>query len=103
MPNAGPRAQTAGGPPEPARPILLEANPDSALSQALSQMAGAPLTLAEAQAASMADVHQRFIRRLEQHARLDRKLEALPDDEELMERARDHRGLTRPELAVLLA
>ena len=61
------------------------------------------LTLAEAQAASMADVHQRFIRRLEQHARLDRKLEALPDDEELMERARDNRGLTRPELAVLLA
>jgi glutamate dehydrogenase len=51
----------------------------------------------------MLDVHQRFIRALEQHARLDRRLEALPDDEEIAERARERRGLTRPELAVLLA
>ena len=46
---------------------------------------------------------QRFIRALEQHAKLDRRLEALPDDEEIAERARERRGLTRPELAVLLA
>ena len=61
------------------------------------------LSMAEAQAPLMLDVHQRFIRALEQHAKLDRRLEALPDDEEMAERARDRRGLTRPELAVLLA
>jgi glutamate dehydrogenase len=61
------------------------------------------LSMAEAQAPSMLDVHQRFIRALEQHAKLDRRLEALPDDEEIAERARERRGLTRPELAVLLA
>jgi glutamate dehydrogenase len=61
------------------------------------------LSMSEAQAPSMLDVHQRFIRALEQHAKLDRRLEALPDDEEIAERARERRGLTRPELAVLLA
>ncbi|MFL5878339.1 MAG: NAD-glutamate dehydrogenase [Solirubrobacteraceae bacterium] len=61
------------------------------------------LSLAEAQAASMLDVHARLIDRLEQTRKLDRELEALPSEEELAERKRDHRGLTRPELATLLA
>ena len=61
------------------------------------------LTLAEAQAGSMVDVHQRFIRTLEGSRKLDRELEFLPSDEELVERKRDHLGLTRPELAALLA
>jgi len=61
------------------------------------------LSMAGAQAPSMLEVHQRFIRALEVGARLDRELEELPDEEEIAERARDHRGLTRPELAVLLA
>jgi glutamate dehydrogenase len=61
------------------------------------------LSLSEAQAAGMIDVHGRLLRRLEQSHRLDRELEALPDDEELAERKRDHLGLTRPELATLLS
>jgi glutamate dehydrogenase len=61
------------------------------------------LTLAEAQAAGMIDVHARLLRRLEQSHKLDRELEALPSDDELADRKRDHRGLTRPELATLLA
>ncbi len=61
------------------------------------------LSLAEQQAPGMIDVHERLIRVLESEARLDRRLEGLPDDEELAERAREERGLTRPELAVLLA
>jgi glutamate dehydrogenase len=61
------------------------------------------LSLSEAQAAGMIDVHGRLLRRLEQSHRLDRELEALPDDEELAERKRDHIGLTRPELATLLS
>jgi glutamate dehydrogenase len=61
------------------------------------------LSLAQANASSMLDVHQRFLRFLETRRNLDRGLEALPDDEEIGERKRDHGGLTRPELAVLLA
>jgi glutamate dehydrogenase len=61
------------------------------------------LSLAEAQAAGMLDVHARLIDHLEQTRKLDRELEALPSEEEIAERKRDHRGLTRPELATLLA
>ncbi|HEY1274856.1 MAG TPA: NAD-glutamate dehydrogenase [Thermoleophilaceae bacterium] len=61
------------------------------------------LSLSEAQAGSMIDVHSRLIRELEQTRRLDRELEALPTDDELAERKREHVGLTRPELSTLLA
>jgi glutamate dehydrogenase len=61
------------------------------------------LTLAQVNAVSMLDVHGRLIRFFEQTLRLDRELEALPDEEAIAERKREHRGLTRPELAVLLA
>ncbi|MGH2799305.1 MAG: NAD-glutamate dehydrogenase domain-containing protein, partial [Thermoleophilaceae bacterium] len=61
------------------------------------------LSLAEAQAAAMVDVHSRFLERLEASRKLDRELEALPGGEELAERKREHQGLTRPELAVALA
>jgi glutamate dehydrogenase len=61
------------------------------------------LSLAETNAASMVDVHQRFIRFLETRNNLDRELEALPDDEQIGERKRDDGGLTRPEIATLLA
>jgi len=61
------------------------------------------LSLAEANASSMLDVHERFLRFLETRRSLNRQLEALPSDEEIAERKRDHGGFTRPELAVLLA
>src|SRR5262245_34383234 len=61
------------------------------------------ISLAEANASSMLDVHQRFLRFLETRRNLDRELEALPDDEEIGERKREHGGLTRPEISALLA
>jgi glutamate dehydrogenase len=61
------------------------------------------LSLAEAQAASMLDVHARFIGSLERARVLDRELEALPSDEEIADRSGDSGGLTRPELATLIA
>ena len=61
------------------------------------------LSLSEAQATSMVDVHRRFIRALENARELDRELEFLPSGDELAERKRDNLGLTRPELATLLA
>jgi glutamate dehydrogenase len=61
------------------------------------------LSLAESQAAGMVDVHTRFLGALESSRNLDRELEALPSNEELAERSREDAGLTRPELAVVLA
>ncbi|TMM43750.1 NAD-glutamate dehydrogenase [Colwellia ponticola] len=45
----------------------------------------------------------RFIQELERSGKLNRSLEFIPDDEEIAERLSQGRGLTRPELAVLLA
>jgi len=53
-------------------------------------------------AADLAD-HQQFIRALERGGELDRTLEYLPSDTEIEERMAQGRGLTRPELALLLA
>ena len=61
------------------------------------------LSMSEAQAESMFDVHARLIRAWEQAGKLDRRLEALPNDDEIAERKREHRGLTRPELATVLS
>ncbi len=61
------------------------------------------LTEAVAEAAGMIDVHVRVMHWLEQRVALDRELEALPSDEELVARRVHGSGLTRPELAVLMA
>ncbi len=45
----------------------------------------------------------RFIHDLERAGKLDRALEFIPDDEEITDRIAKGNGLTRPELAVLLA
>ncbi|MDP8952692.1 MAG: NAD-glutamate dehydrogenase [Actinomycetota bacterium] len=58
---------------------------------------------AVSQASSMADVHARYIRALEQAGKLDRNLEFLPSEEELADRKSQGMGLTAPEFAVLLA
>ena len=55
------------------------------------------------QAGSMADVHARYIRSLEASGKLDRRLEALPDEDTLSERRSKGLGLTAPELAVILS
>ncbi|HVI52733.1 MAG TPA: NAD-glutamate dehydrogenase domain-containing protein [Candidatus Sulfotelmatobacter sp.] len=61
------------------------------------------ITLFEAQAPAMLDQQERFMRLLERAGRLDRAVEFLPDDAELSRRSHSGRGLTRPEIAVLLA
>jgi glutamate dehydrogenase len=53
--------------------------------------------------AHLVDRVGRFLRALEKSGRLNRALEFLPDEDTLAERVRDKVGLTRPELAVLLA
>jgi glutamate dehydrogenase len=63
------------------------------------------LALSLAQRRGLEDLgfHQRLMQTLEQRGELDRSVEYLPDDMELGERRKRGHGLTRPELAVLLA
>ncbi|MRH78366.1 NAD-glutamate dehydrogenase [Spiribacter sp. C176] len=49
------------------------------------------------------DEQARYLRALEREGQLDRAVEQLPDDEILAERQQQGRGLTRPELSILLA
>ncbi|GAA0480706.1 NAD-glutamate dehydrogenase [Streptomyces sp. NPDC046215] len=61
------------------------------------------LANAVAQAPSLLHAHQRIMRRLTRDGHLDRALEFLPTDRQIRERLTAGRGLTQPELAVLLA
>ncbi len=61
------------------------------------------ISVAELTAARDLDASTRFMRELERKGALDRGVEMLPDDEALKALAREGRGMTRPELAVLLA
>ncbi len=61
------------------------------------------LSVAQAQGPESLEAQARFIRALEKAGRLNRAIEHLPDEEELASRQADREGLTRPELAVLLA
>ncbi|TNE41539.1 MAG: NAD-glutamate dehydrogenase [Alphaproteobacteria bacterium] len=61
------------------------------------------LTTAERQGVNNFAENVRFMRTLEKVGRLDRGVEFLPDDEELIRRQAAGLGLTRPEMSVLLA
>jgi glutamate dehydrogenase len=54
-------------------------------------------------ARSMVEVHERYIRALEQSGVLNRELESLPSDEVLAERKAAGGGLTTPEFSILLS
>lgn len=61
------------------------------------------ISIAQADAHRRHPEYKRFMQRLQQQGRLDRQLEFLPDDDALQERHAQGRGLTRPELAVLVS
>ena len=62
------------------------------------------LSIAASRGVALLDSQTRLIRELERgHLKLNRAIEYLPDDETLAERAAAGSGLTRPEMAVLLA
>ncbi len=61
------------------------------------------LSMTEAIGSELLDAHLRLMRRLEAEGRLDREVEDLPSDAEIAERRKLGKGLTRPELAVLLS
>ncbi len=61
------------------------------------------LSVGEAQAPARITEHGHLIRVLEREGRLNRALESLPSEEELVERRKQGKGLMRPELSVLLS
>ncbi|MCL4106622.1 UNVERIFIED_CONTAM: hypothetical protein GTU68_009756 [Idotea baltica] len=61
------------------------------------------ISLSEFQAESRSAEYRRFISDLEASGRLDRELEFIPSDENLAERKIQGKGLTRPELAILVS
>jgi glutamate dehydrogenase len=95
----------AGGLDVAARDRELAAVTDEVAALVLrdNYLQGQALSLAETQGAAVLDQQVRLMRRLERAGKLARTIEFLPDDETLTARAAGRIGLTRPELAVLLA
>jgi glutamate dehydrogenase len=89
----------------PDRDALLASMTDevAALVLADNYAQNVALANAEAQAAQLLPAHNRLIRHLESTGDLDRALEFLPSDKQIAARAAAGRGLTGPELSVLLA
>ncbi|MBV9905514.1 MAG: NAD-glutamate dehydrogenase, partial [Alphaproteobacteria bacterium] len=88
-----------------ARDELLTAMTDDVAAHVLKDNYDQTLALSVAQgrAAKDLDAHGRFMRDLERRGRLDRAVEFLPSDVDLQKLENENKGLTRPELAVLLA
>ena len=61
------------------------------------------ISLAESDAVQRMDEYRRFIEHLEGQGKLDRSIEFLPDNEALDERVSAGKGLTRPELSLLIS
>jgi glutamate dehydrogenase len=61
------------------------------------------ISIAQADVVKRGAEYRRFINTLQNQGRLNRKLEFLPDDEILLERQAQGKGLTRPELAILIS
>ncbi len=61
------------------------------------------LSIATVQAATRLEEYRRLLNSMETANKLNRELEFLPDDETLSERKLDKKGLTRPELSVLIS
>ncbi|MBI5939510.1 MAG: NAD-glutamate dehydrogenase, partial [Caulobacterales bacterium] len=89
----------------PARDTLLASMTDEVGDHVLTHNYDQTLavSLLEQDAAGELENHARFMTELEVAGRLDRKVEGLPDAAQMLELATGGKGLTRPELAVLLA
>jgi glutamate dehydrogenase len=87
------------------RNALLESMTDEVGAIVLedNRLQALALSIAEAGGPEASASHLHLIERLEEMGGLDRRTEGLADRETLMRRAADGKGLTRPELAVLLS
>ncbi|HET6753248.1 MAG TPA: NAD-glutamate dehydrogenase [Jiangellaceae bacterium] len=90
---------------EKQRNELLAAMTDEVGRLVLASNYGQNVALASGvyQAANLAHVHRGYVSKLEAEGKLNRALEFLPSDRQFAERIQAGRGLTSPELSVLLA
>ena len=90
---------------EDQRNLLLASMTDEVSTLVLrdNYMQAQALSMAESQAAARINEHAYLMYSLEKSGLLNRGIEFLPSDEQLKERRSATHGLTRPELAVLLA
>ena len=97
--------ERTGGLTRPQRDTVLASMTDEVAHHVLAHNIDQTLALSLMEMAAPAEIgqHQLFMQGLEAKGRLDRVVEGLPDDAAMAERAAAGRGLTRPELAVLLA
>ena len=99
-------AEVAAGRLTPAdRDELLASMTDEVAELVLAHNYDQNLALANAVygSVSMAGVHEDWMERLEDQGLLDREIEFLPSTEAMEARRSQHKGLTAPELAILLA
>jgi len=88
-----------------ARNALLESMTDAVADIVLEDNRLQALGLSVAESGGTADLasYVRLIETFEESGRLDRRVEGLASNEQLLRRGQDGQGLTRPELAVLLS
>lgn len=84
---------------------ILEKMTDNIAEQVLEDnyQQSQAISLAKKTSVSELRIHSRLIAHMERHNGLDRDLETLPYDEEITQRTKTGTGLTRPELATLIA
>jgi glutamate dehydrogenase len=98
-------AETQKGLTLPKRNALLARMTDEVSELVLrdNYLQSLALSVAEAQAPTRITEHAQLIRVLERQGKLNRALESLPSDEQIEERRKQRKGMTRPELSVLLS
>ncbi|MDE2301433.1 MAG: NAD-glutamate dehydrogenase [Sphingomonadales bacterium] len=98
-------AKRAGRLDEPGRVALLVAMTEDVAALVLedNRLQALALSIAEAGGAAAMPSQARLIEQLEDSGQLDRATEGLAEDEALARRGAEGKGLTRPELAVLLS
>jgi glutamate dehydrogenase len=89
----------------PKRDALLISMTDEVASLVLADNYDQTLALSVAETAAPRDIDAdaRYIRALEAKGKLDRAVEFLPNDADIQKLENDKKGLTRPELAILMA
>jgi glutamate dehydrogenase len=97
--------ERAGELTRPARDKLLASMTDDVADHVLAHNYDQTLALSLLQQDAVAEIdnHARLMSELENEGKLDRRVEGLPDALAMQELAKAGQGLTRPELAVLLA
>jgi glutamate dehydrogenase len=98
-------AETAGKLTRESRDVLLASMTDDISAFVLrdNYVQSGAISLLAANAAARLDDHAELMRMLERDGLLNRSIEYLPDEDQLKERRSRGLGLTRPELAVLVA